>query len=495
MNFIYNLKNQHNMTIDSILNISYNLSNAYCHNLLAECVNNVFPCIKNNVRNEIKNEYTIINNKTRMRDNILVDKIMFIYLIKLVNILLYDINNISIEETNKEAMDYHRLKQEYEKLNELYSLKNNDINIEINKIKEENKILLDELNNYKNKNIEDEPKYIQLENELSILREEIDKQEKITVDEVREELEEEKKIYENKIKTQKEKIGELYNKLNLVEKEAKKTIYNEYNEEINDLHNKLKYFTELEKKYIADIEYYKNINKTKNKKVISKKDEEDEKNYGCRVNIFDDNKTDTRSIASKELFVNLELFYNVYINSEKESKSAFDALNDAAIYILKTRGTKINKSNRERWRFKIKKCYEIYNRYLNKIEKLKLIDFNLSDLNKLRDEEKWSNWIKYLDEKINSIPDMIMEKKDKNIEESYIKEESFVTPPTSIKEENLIYYKLNICKYCKNKIYDEALCKYHYVKYLTYRVNDPEDEYTYDDYVDEVTNKVKYNPN
>lgn len=141
-------------------------------------------------------------------------------------------------------------------------------------------------------------------------------------------------------------------------------------------------------------------------KVNKTKDIIDEDDYGCRINIYMENINDTRTEASKKLFINLEHYYNIFIKSEKDKNDNFDALDDAAIYILNTRKSTINRSNRDKWRNIVKKSYEVYNKYLDNIDKLKLIDFSLTNMAKIRNKQKWEKWLKYLDKKINEIKEI-----------------------------------------------------------------------------------------
>lgn len=125
-----------------------------------------------------------------------------------------------------------------------------------------------------------------------------------------------------------------------------------------------------------------------------------ENNFKCTIIKFKDLTKNSHIKAAKETSHEILHYYELYLEIDKDKKTIDDIVN----YTLKNKKINVNSAtNRQTYRNRIKRCYEIYNKYDKKLDSLY---FNITYMSKIYGDENWKEWLKYLDNKINDIKDI-----------------------------------------------------------------------------------------
>lgn len=175
------------------------------------------------------------------------------------------------------------------------------------------------------------------------------------------------------------------------------------NKLLNDKINKLEYLQKI--KVLEDkiknlkIDDTISIEKEKDDKYkhqLNKYVQTKENNYLCPV--YKNNKPSNiiEDMVSKETFINIKYYFEIYDNIKNTDSKKIE---DIIIYNLSNKGMKTSSStNKQHYRNILKRSWELYNKYKNK---LIIINFNLTLMSRIN-ENKWIEWLKYLDEIINN---------------------------------------------------------------------------------------------
>lgn len=182
----------------------------------------------------------------------------------------------------------------------------------------------------------------------------------------------------------------IYEKLTDDEKIVK--IYDYKNIAIQ-LYNKNKNLENKIKELNKDINLLKNKNQDLHKKVDVKENNKVDKKINVKIIVYDNNNTDTKKKGSKETITMIKHYKDLFEIFKVDNKSEYDALDDCAGYLLKKNGKIPNRSNREKWRNKIRKCNELYNEIGE--DDLSIVKFPLGSITNITGDN-WIKWKKHL---------------------------------------------------------------------------------------------------
>lgn len=221
------------------------------------------------------------------------------------------------------------------------------------------------------------------------------------INEIRDYIILKKEIYDiNKVFTEQQQIILKYQ---LEGKNDETLILINENKLLNDKINKLEFLPKikiLEDKIknikIDNTILIENEKDDKYKNQLNKYVQTEENNYLCPV--YNNNKPANiiEDMVSKETFINIKYYFEIYDNIKNTDPKKIE---DIIIYNLNNKGMKTSSStNKQHYRNMLKRSWELYNKYKNK---LILINFNLTLMSRIN-ENKWIEWLKYLDRIINN---------------------------------------------------------------------------------------------
>ena len=124
------------------------------------------------------------------------------------------------------------------------------------------------------------------------------------------------------------------------------SIKHTYQSQIKELNKTINELNETIKELNKEKELLKN---KKNKSTIVLKNDNVtiEEDYGCHVNLFENRFNDTRKKCSEKTQYDVKYFYDLYERCKLDTTDDYNALDDAAVYMLNIRKTTINNSNRD----------------------------------------------------------------------------------------------------------------------------------------------------
>lgn len=257
------------------------------------------------------------------------------------------------------------------------------------------------------------------------------------------ELDSLKKEFNNKIKEEKDIIKKIHDEEIL-------NINNKYNDDVTTI--EISYEKKIDK---IKLEYEDKLKKNKKNNKVEKKTDlnEIEINYGCPVYLFENKFNSTRIKCSEKTEYDFKYYFDLYEKCLLDTSNKYNALNDAAEYMINARNIPNDKSNRYIYRNKIIKSHEIYKKFG---KKLNTVYININNMCKIKNIYKWKEWILYLEkqiEKAQYIEKSIDIKDDiENIVNKHLHENYIYNIVNNIKLNN----NLNNIKY-NTKIYREYI--------------------------------------